>query len=309
LRTRRLHNNYSDWVALERGSSPDQLSTAYWAKIALMMAEMSQAIDRHTDAQYYAGLYEEIKQSYNIAYVAPDGTIETNTQTAYVLALDNDLVPAHLRGAASSKLVANINSSDNDGHLATGFLGTPPLCFVLAEHGYLDVAYQLLNTESYPSWLYMIRNGATTMWERWDAYTIEEGIHDPGMNSFNHYAYGAIAEWLYRVVAGIDALEPGYKRISLNPRPGGEYTYAEATYNSINGKIASAWRITGQGTSYDFTIPTNTTALLQLHTDDPYTVKEGDANAVDVKGITFIKYEGGIAFFELSSGTYHFLVP
>ena len=171
------------------------------------------------------------------------------------------------------------------------------------------MAYQLLNAETYPSWLYMILNGATTMWERWDAYTIEGGIHDPGMNSFNHYAYGAIAEWLYRVVAGIDVLEPGYKRIRLHPRPGGGYTYAQATYNSVHGKIASAWTITDQGTRYDFTIPANTTATLLLNTGDPYAVKEGTGKAMDAEGVTYVKYENGVAVFKLMSGTYQFLVP
>jgi len=309
LRTRRLNNNYYDWVALERGSSPEQISTAYWAKIARMMAEMSQAIGRNAEADYYTGLYEEIKQTYIIAYVAPDGTIETGTQTAYVLALDNDLVPDNLRDAAAGKLVENLNSSDNKGHLGTGFLGTPPLCFVLAETGHLDTAYQLLNTDTYPSWLYMILNGATTMWERWNAYTIEGGIHDPEMNSFNHYAYGAIAEWLYRVVAGIDALAPGYKRISLCPRPGGGYTHAEATFKSVHGKIASAWRITEHGTHYDFTIPANTTALLELQTQDPYAVRERTDKAAEAEGVDFVKYEHGVAVFNLVSGTYQFLVP
>ncbi|MDF1514390.1 MAG: family 78 glycoside hydrolase catalytic domain, partial [Anaerolineae bacterium] len=253
LRTRRLNNNYHDWVALERGSSPEQISTAYWAKIARMMAEMSQAVDRVAEAEYYAGLYEEIKTIYNIAYIGPVGNIETGTQTAYVLALDNDLVPDHLRSTAAAKLVENLNSLDNTGHLGTGFLGTPPLCFVLAQTGHLDTAYQLLNMETYPSWLYMILNGATTMWERWDAYTIEQGIHDPGMNSFNHYAYGAIAEWLYRVVGGIDTAAPGYKHIVLQPQPGGGYTHAAATYQSLHGEIRSSWQSTEQGTRYTFT--------------------------------------------------------
>ena len=309
LRTRRLNNNYNDWVALERGSSPEQISTAYWAKIAKMMAEMSQATGRYAEADYYTGLHEGIKQAYNIAYVAPDGIIETNTQAAYVLALDNDLVPDHLRDSAAVKLVENLNSVENEGHLATGFLGTPPLCFVLAETGYLDTAYQLLNTETYPSWLYMIRNGATTMWERWDAYTIDQGIHDPGMNSFNHYAYGAIAEWLYRVVAGIDALAPGYKRIALRPRPGGGYTHAEAIFNSLHGKIASGWRITDEGIRYEFTVPANTSAMLELQTNDPYAVLEGTDRATEAESVEFVKYENGFAFFELVSGNYQFLVP
>lgn len=309
LRTRRLNNNYNDWVALERGSSPEQLSTAYWAKIARMMAEMAQALGRTKDAEYYITLHENIKQVYRLAYLTSQGTIETNTQTAYVLALDNDLIPNHMRGNAVSKLVENINNAENNGHLATGFLGTPALCFVLSENGHLETAYQLVNKDSYPSWLYMILNGATTMWERWDAYTIEHGIHDPGMNSFNHYAYGAIAEWLYRVVAGIDALAPGYKTIALRPRPGGGYTNAEATYQSVNGLISSSWKVTENGTMYQFTVPVNTKASLELETDSPYAVKEGTGSAMQAEGVTFQKYENGIAYFSVQSGSYRFWVP
>ena len=180
---------------------------------------------------------------------------------------------------------------------------------MLAEEGYLDTAYQLLNAETYPSWLYMIRNGATTMWERWDAYTIEQGIHDPGMNSFNHYAYGAIAEWMYRVIAGIDALEPGYKRIALRPRPGGGYTHAKATFNSIMGKIVSSWRMTNEGITYEFTIPANTSALLSIPTMNPYAVLEGNVSATEAEGVQFVKYENGFAVFDLTSGKYQFWAP
>ncbi|MBN1878397.1 MAG: family 78 glycoside hydrolase catalytic domain [Anaerolineae bacterium] len=312
LRTRRLNNNYSDWVALEGGSSAEQIATAYWAKIARMMAEMAEAIGYMAEADAYTALFETIKQSYITAYVAPEGRIETNTQTAYVMALDNDLLPDALRTAAAEYLVHAIER--RRGHLATGFLGTPPLCFVLAETDHLDVAYHLVNNETYPSWLYMIHNRATTMWERWNAYTREDGIHDPGMNSFNHYAYGAIAEWLYRVVAGIDAGEPGYKHILLRPRPGGGYTYAKAGYASIHGRIESGWQIETDGMGEDTcvryvcTVPANTTATLELPTSNPYTIREGDGLATEAEGVDFVKYERGIAVFELGSGTYNFVV-
>ncbi len=307
LRTKRLHNNYSDWVALERGTSPEQVATAYWAKIARMMAEMAEAIGRQFEAKRYARLAEEIRQAYMAAYVHPDGSVETDTQAAYVMALDNDLLPPSLRPAAAARLVAAIKR--HRGHLATGFLGTPPLCFVLTEHGYLDLAYHLVTSEDYPSWGYMIKNGATTMWERWNAYTIESGIHDPGMNSFNHYAYGAIGEWLYRVVAGIDSGEPGYRHILLYPRPGGGLTYARATYRSIQGTIESAWHYEEDGLHVEVTVPANTTATLRLDTRDPYAVLEGDGPATSAEGVSFERFERGTVSFRLESGIYHFLLP
>jgi alpha-L-rhamnosidase len=309
LRTKRLYSNYSDWVALEGGSSAEQIATAYWAKIAWMMAEMADAIGRETDALHYAALYHEIRQAYITAYVNLDGAVETNTQTAYVMALDNDLLPDHLRENAADRLVGAL-ARHND-HLATGFLGTPPLCFVLTEMGHLDLAYKLLTNDTYPSWLYMIKNGATTMWERWNAYTIEQGIHDPGMNSFNHYAYGAIAEWLYRVVAGINAGRPGYKHVDLQPRPGGGLTHAKATYRSLHGTIESGWRIEGDGadgrTHYEVTVPANTTATLSIPTTNPATVHESGDPASAAAGVRFERYENGFAVFELVSGRYHFV--
>jgi len=305
LRTKCLNSNYSDWVSLEGGSSSEQISTAYWAKIARMMSEMASAIGQEADAEAYDALYEEIRQTYLAAYVHADGTIETDTQTAYILALDNDLLPESLRQAAADRLVAAV--ARHNGHLATGFLGTPPLCFVLAENGYLDVAYKLLTQDTFPSWGYMIRNGATTMWERWNAYTIEGGIHDPEMNSFNHYAYGSISEWLYRVVAGINAGLPGYKHTVLRPRPGGGLVSAQAGYRSIHGTIKSGWTIKDDGIHYEFSVPANTTATLEIETANPYTVLESGVVATEAEGVQFVRYEKGVAVFELTSGTFHFV--
>lgn len=305
LRTKRLNNNYSDWVALERGSSAEQIATAYWAKIAGMMAEMADAIGRSLEAANYHALYETIRQAFITAYVLPDGRIETGTQTAYALALDNDLVPEELRDAAAARLAAAVER--RDGHLATGFLGTPALCFALTEHGYRDVAYRLLTQETFPSWLYMVKQGATTMWERWNAYTEEKGIHDPGMNSFNHYAYGAIGEWLYRVVAGIEVGAPGYAHIRLRPRPGGGLTYAQASYDTVHGYVASGWRLKDGRLHYHVTLPANTTATLDLPTVNPTTVREGEGPAATAAGVRFVRYAEGVATFELQSGTYHFI--
>ena len=147
------------------------------------------------------------------------GRVGENTQTAYALALQFDLLPEEQRAEAARRLAAEVKTR---GHLTTGFVGTPYLCHVLSRYGHLDVAYRLLNREEYPSWLYPVKQGATTIWERWDGQKPDGSFQDAGMNSFNHYAYGAIGEWMYRVVAGLelDPREPGYKHVLAQPQPG-----------------------------------------------------------------------------------------
>ncbi len=304
LRTKRLNNNYGDWVSLERAASSELVATAYWAYCAQLMAEMAEAIGYYADAGQYQVLFEEIRQAFITAYVHPDGLIEGDTQTGYVLALFMDLLPESLRGPAAERLVKALER--RDGHLATGFLGTIYLCSVLAETGHLDVAYQLLTNETYPSWLYTVLQGGTTIWERWNGYTEEQGIHDPGMNSFNHYAFGAIGAWLYRVVGGINAGLPGYQHIVLRPRPSVIFQYAKVGYESIRGRIASAWRWEGERVHCKVTVPANTTATLYLPTSKPHAVREGDGLASEAKGVRFVKYEQEEAVFALGSGEYHF---
>src|SRR5215218_7557465 len=165
----------------------------------------------------------------------------TPTQTAYVLALHFDLLPDELRPVATAELVADIER--RHGHLSTGFVGSPDLPHVLSNNGQLDAAYALLYQKTWPSWLYSVTQGATTIWERWDGWTEENGFQDPGMNSFNHYSLGSVGEWLYRYVAGIDLGEPGYGHIVIRPRPGGGLTYARGEYDSVRGRISSSWRI------------------------------------------------------------------
>ena len=176
-------------------------------------------------------------------FVHADGTIEGGTQTSYVLALQFDLLPQELRPVAAAELVRNIRERDN--HLSTGFVGTPYINWVLSEMGHLDTAYALLKQTTWPSWLYSVTQGATTIWERWDGWTHDKGFQDPGMNSFNHYAYGAIGAWMYAVVGGIDLDpdQPGYKHIIMHPQPGGGLTYAKAELHSMYGIIRSAWTL------------------------------------------------------------------
>ena len=167
------------------------------------------------------------------------------TQTAYALALQFDLLPEEMRAAAAKRLAEDVRTRK---HLTTGFLGTPYLCHVLSRYGYLDEAYLLLNREDYPSWLYPVKQGATTIWERWDGQKPDGSFQTTEMNSFNHYAYGAIGDWMYRVMAGIeiDEAAPGYKHVLIQPRPGGGFTSVKASHETPYGKVASAWTLDGR---------------------------------------------------------------
>jgi alpha-L-rhamnosidase len=183
-------------------------------------------------------------------------------QTAYLLALAFDLLPAKLRPKAFAHLVDLIEARGC--HLTTGFVGTPLLLPVLTRFGRTDLAYKILLQEDYPSWLYTVRNGATTMWERWNSYTKEHGFGDVGMNSFNHYAYGAVGEWMYGVIGGIRALAPGFKKILFSPEPGGGLTFAECRLDTPQGRVECRWKLRGKTLRGEVIVPTGPAAELRL---------------------------------------------
>jgi alpha-L-rhamnosidase len=285
------------------------LATAYFALSTRLVAQAARVIGKTDDAEKYEALFQDIKAAFNKAYVAEDGRIKGNTQTCYVLALDFDLLPADKREAAARYLVEDIRSRTN--HLSTGFVGVGHLMPTLTNTGHPDTAYILLNNDTFPSWGYSIRQGATTIWERWDGWTKEKGFQDPGMNSFNHYALGSVGEWMYETVAGIglDPSVPGYKRIVLRPRPGGGLTYAKGELQSMYGKIASSWRIDGGRIHLSVTVPANTTATVYVPTADPSKVTEGGKPASEATGVTFLRAEEGAAVYQVGSGTYSFESP
>src|ERR687894_2658333 len=308
LRTNKLGNNYGDWLSPKGDFTPKELlATAYWAYDARLMAEMAAIIGRREDAKGYEDLFEGIRNAFNEAYVAPDGRLEGDTQTCYVLALHMGLLPAELRPAAAGHLVAAI---EREGwHLSTGFAGVGYLCPVLTETGHSDVAYRLLGNETYPSWGYTIRNGATTIWERWDGWTEEKGFQSPNMNSFNHYSLGSVGEWLYRYVAGID-LDPqtaGYGRIIIRPRPGGGLRHARGEYDSVRGKIVSAWRVEDDRFVLQVTLPANTTATVHVPSAEPSAVTEGGVPLHEADGVELLRADGVEVVFIVGSGRYEFV--
>jgi alpha-L-rhamnosidase len=231
------------------------------------MIEMAKALGRRDAAETYQALLENVRAAWTKRFVKPDGSLTIETQTAYVLALHFDLLPESQRPKILDALVQDIEARGM--HLSTGFVGTPYLNPVLTRFGRTDIAYALLMQKTFPSWLFPVTHGATTMWERWDGWTPEKGFNDAGMNSYNHYAYGAVGEWMYATVGGIDLdpSVPGYKHIVIRPQPGGGLTHARATLNSPHGVIESAWKIEGDGFHLDVVIPPNATATVRVPFD------------------------------------------
>ena len=234
--------HFGDWLFFRPDDDNDGRSAvtdkyliaqAFFAHSTRLLVQTAQVLGKKEDVKRYSKLLEHVTSAFLNEYVTPNGRLASNTQTAYVLALYFDLLPEALRKQAAQRLVENIRDYGN--HLTTGFLGTPHMCQVLTRFGYTDVAYALLLQETYPSWLYQVKMGATTIWERWDGIKPDGTFQNPGMNSFNHYAYGAIGDWMFRVIAGIDIdpSGPGYKRIYIAPHPGGNLTHAGAELETL----------------------------------------------------------------------------
>jgi len=217
---------------------------------------------------------DKIKAAFANEYITPNGRLSSNTQTAYVVSLAFDLIPEELEQSAARRLADDVNAF---GHLTTGFLGTPDLCHVLTEHGYLDESYKLLFRKEYPSWLYPVTQGATTIWERWDGQKPDGTFQNAGMNSFNHYAYGAIGDWLYKKVAGInpDPASPGFKSIIIKPHPGDGMNDVEATHLTGYGEVRSSWKTTGEKILMELTIPVNTSATIYVPTSGNQLILNG----------------------------------
>jgi alpha-L-rhamnosidase len=271
LRQKSLGNNYADWLAPDQRSPKDLVATAYWALLALQMEEMSKALARTEDAEKYRALHAKVAEAYRREYVHSDGSVAGDTQTAYVLTLHAGLAPKGSEKEMIARLVKDIEAHEN--HLTTGFLGTPFLLFVLEEQGRADVAYRLLLSDSYPSWGYMVKKGATTWWERWNGDT-----GDPGMNSYNHYAFGSVMAWVYRRVAGIDtdATGAGFHHLTIRPDVQAGLTSVHGEYDSAYGTVTTDWsRGADERLSLHVRVPANSTATVHLPANGATTVTEG----------------------------------
>ena len=305
--------SFGDWLAFATtnadypGATTDKdlIQTAYFARSTALLAKTAEVLGKKEDAAEYKSLEEKIKSAFRREFVTPNGRLSSNTQTAYALALAFELLPEAQRAQAAERLAADIKEF---GHLTTGFLGTPVLCQVLSDYGYLDVAYMLLNRTEYPSWLYPVTKGATTIWERWDGIKPDGSFQDPGMNSFNHYAYGAIGEWMYRVVAGIelDESHPGYKHVLIQPQPGGGLTYAKASVDSVYGRVASDWKIADGKFTLTLEVPPNTTATVRLPRAKLDQTTEGQKPLAGRTDLQRARQTADAVLVEVGSGTYLF---
>jgi alpha-L-rhamnosidase len=260
-------NHFGDWLFYSVNNDRDGTSAitnkyliaqCFYAYSTQILCNTARLLNKTTEAAYYTKLLANITAAFVKEYVTPNGSVSSGTQTSYVLALEFDMLPVNLRAQAAERLVKNIQLYQD--HLTTGFLGTPYLCDVLSRFGHTDIAYKLLLQDTYPSWLYPIKQGATTIWERWDGIRTDGSFEESSMNSYNHYAYGAIGDWMYQHIAGIQAAGPGYKKILIQPSPGGGLTWAEGSYDCAYGRIACSWKISGTQLDMTVTIPPNTTA-------------------------------------------------
>ncbi len=283
----------------------NMIAQVFYASSTQNLINAAKVLGKEEDASFYTSLLKNIRQAFTHEYLTPSGRLVSSSQTAYVLALNFDMLPEELRAQAAKRLVENIREYKD--HLTTGFLGTPYLCHVLSRFGYNDVAYTLLLQESYPSWLYPVKMGATTIWERWDGIKPDGSFQNEGMNSFNHYSYGAVGDWMYRVMAGInsDSTYPGYKRMIIAPKPGGGFSFVNAELETQYGKIKSAWRKEKNTFILDVTVPVNTTAILVLPKAASAEITDGKT-----KILNEARWErttvGDDVSLKVGSGMYHF---
>jgi alpha-L-rhamnosidase len=307
---------FGDWLALHSDdpsypgatTGTDLIATAFLAHSTDLVARTARVLGRAEEAATYRALFEAIRGAFNREFVSSTGRVGENTQTAYALALAFDLLPDSLVSAAAARLARDVAAREH--HLTTGFLGTPQLLHVLDATGHIDDAYTLLTQRTYPSWLYPITRGATTMWERWDGIRPDSSFEDPGMNSFNHYAFGAVGDWMYQNIGGIDvdSAAPGYRRSRIAPRPGAGLTSATASLETLYGTLKSAWRLAPQRITLEVTVPPNTSAEVTLWDARLDQVREGGAPLNSREGVRAARQQGNDVVVDVGSGSYSFAV-
>jgi len=310
IRCHYLHNlwgGFGDWLAMdcigENHLTPtpkDLIGTAYFARVAGHLRDIAKILGRTEDARRFSYLRGRIVEAFNREFVTPSGRVQGNNQTSYLVALAFDMLPEDKRDNAVRHLLKCFEW--RKWHLSTGFVGTPLICPTLARFGKIEEAYRVLLQQTYPGWLYSVLQGATTIWERWNSYSHENGFGPVGMNSFNHYAYGAIGEWMATTIAGIDLdpEEPAFKRSLIRPRPGGGITWAKARLRTPYGLLASEWKIESGIFALEVTIPPNTSATVCLPAAAGAAV-ESDENLSAARDKTEARFAVG-------AGTYRFSV-
>ena len=308
--------HYGDWLAFAttRSDYPgattakDLIATAFYAHSTDLLSRAAAALGKADEARAYHDLFERIRAAWNREYVTASGRVTSNTQTAYSLALQFGLLRDAERAEAGERLAADVRTM---GHLTTGFLGTPYISDALTSTGHLAEAYALLLEKSYPSWLYPITRGATTIWERWDGEKPDSTFQDVGMNSFNHYAYGAIGDWMVHTVAGLDLdpAEPGYAHLVVHPMPGGGLDSARAELLTQYGSAASGWTASGGRLRVEVRVPPNTRATVHLPGATLADVRESARAVSSAPGVLSVRQGSGEVVVETGSGDYAFEYP
>lgn len=300
-------HQYGDWLALTP-TNADLFATEFYAHSVDLIRRAARILGKHDAAARYDVLFERIRAAFQQKFTTAEGDVGANTQTDLVLALQFDLLADEIRPLAARRLAEDVRTR---GHLTTGFMSTPYLCNVLSRYGYVDEAYRLLLREEYPSWLYMVRKGATTIWEHWDSIKPDGTFADPRMNAFNHRTLGSVGDWMWSVMAGIDAqpVEPGYKHTLIQPQPGGGLTEVQASHHTPYGTVVSAWEMKNDRFALSVEIPANARASVRLPHARLRTVTEGGAALAGRDGIGRTRQDGESVAIEIGSGTYRFEYP
>ncbi|OMD36793.1 alpha-L-rhamnosidase [Paenibacillus odorifer] len=307
--------HFGDWLGLDAkensyvGATPKELiATAFYAYSTELLAKTATVIGKPEDALKYEALHEKIVLAFRQEFVTPNGRVASPTQTAYTLALMFDLLEEKDRHRTAKMLADHIE--ENGVHLTTGFVGTPYLCLVLSRFGYTDLAYQLVLQKEYPSWLYSVIQGATTIWEHWDGIKQDGSFWSDDMNSYNHYAYGAIGDWLYRTAGGIELLEPGYKKIRIQPQIGEHLSWVDASLESVHGTIKVTWKKQNEGSvEMQVLIPSNTTAEVMIPTMKQENILESGIPIEQVIGLSSVEQMPEGQKLIIGSGNYQFTYP
>jgi alpha-L-rhamnosidase len=264
--------DFGDWLAVGEETPKDLVATAYFGWDAKILAQAAHVLGREQDAAEYEAWHAKIGEAFWRAFGSEDGRVAGDTQTGYLLALAAEVAPKAQRPALVRHLVANWRRHGQ--RLTTGFAGVALLAPILVRYGRVDEAYRLLVETGYPSWLYPVRHGATSIWERWDGWTEEKGFQNPEMNSFNHYALGSVGEFLFREVAGIEPAAPGFAALRLKPHPHPALGWVRARFESGYGPVTSCWQMVADGYRLTVTVPANVSAEVWLVAGPGYQVSE-----------------------------------
>jgi alpha-L-rhamnosidase len=310
-------NNYGDhlngdhvkqdhWTTGQSAISKDVFATAFYANSVRLLAKIAGVLGHKDHAERYHRHANAIRAAFQNAFVDEAGLIKGDTQGGYTLALHFDLLAKEQRELAVNHLLRRIE--ERGGYQDTGIQTTNRMMMELTREGHVETAYQILNNDRIPSWKYMIEHGATTIWERWDSWSDTKGFQDPSMNSFNHYAMGAVAEWIYRTIGGInpDPEAPGFEHFLIRPKAGGGISWARTTHTCIRGTIRVEWKTDGEAFHLDVTVPPNTSATIYIPCEINASVRESGHPLDEAKGITRWERTGDTIIARVGSGHYRF---